>query len=204
MSHKFNPRKLHKLNDPERLAEIPPEFIWRRLALAECRLMVDLGAGTGLFSKAFLPLMDDGIIHAADTSQIMVDWLAKNVANEHPAIRPVLIEDSRLPLDDGVADLAISINVYHELDDPGGTLRELRRVLKPGGTVCIVDFKKEPTEHGPPVDKRFTAGEIADELARAGFTDIHTDESMESHSMVWGGRPRGMAATLPDQERASR
>ncbi len=150
--------------------------------------MVDLGAGTGLFSRAFLPMMQDGTIYAADISVRMIDWMQEHLAERYPGIIAVLMEDSRLPLDDATADLTILINLYHELDDPAATLREVCRVLKPAGTVCIVDWKKEPTDHGPPVERRFRAEEIADRLRASGYKDVHTDRSMRNHSMVWGNR----------------
>ena len=41
---KFNPGKLEKLNNPERLKSIPPDYIWKKLNLSECKTIVDIGA----------------------------------------------------------------------------------------------------------------------------------------------------------------
>ena len=189
MSNKFDPRKLERLNDPERLQDVPPEHIWNKLAMRDCRVMVDLGAGTGLFSRAFLPMMDGGTIYAADTSVQMIAWMTEHIVADYPGIIPMLMEDSRLPLEDAIADLTILINLYHELDDAAATLADVCRVLKPDGKICIVDWKKEETDHGPPVDFRFSAEEIAREVERAGYAHVQTDLSMRNHSMVWAHKP---------------
>ena len=47
---KFDPEKMEKLNDPERLNDIPPDFIWEKLDVRTPGTLVDLGAGTGFFS----------------------------------------------------------------------------------------------------------------------------------------------------------
>lgn len=189
MSRKFDPRKLERLNDPERLVDVPPADIWRKLNIPDCRVVVDLGAGTGLFSRAFLPMMNGGTIYAADVSEQMIDWMNENVTADHPGIVPLLMEESRVPLDNATADLTILINLYHELEDPAATLRDVHRVLKSEGRICIIDWKKEQTDHGPPVEWRFDVGEIARELRSVGFRNVQTDLSMRNHSMAWAQKP---------------
>ena len=49
--------------------------------------------------------------------------------------------ESRLP--DGAIDLALMVDVYHELADPQGFLRSLKRALKPGGRLVLIEFRKE-------------------------------------------------------------
>jgi len=57
----FNPKKLEKLNNPDRLKAIPPEFIWGKLNLVDPRYLLDLGAGTGMFSIAFSHYIERGM-----------------------------------------------------------------------------------------------------------------------------------------------
>jgi len=189
MAFKFDPAKLDRLNDPERLEDIPPSYIWDRLGLTDCNTVIDLGAGTGLFSRAFLALMKGGTVYAADTSTQMINWVSTHVVPDHPGIIPVLVEESRLPFDDRAADLVLLFNVYHELEDRVATLGEVYRVLRDGGKFCVVDWKKKVTEHGPPLDHRITSGEIAKELAGSGFIAVQTDETLRNHSLVWAEKP---------------
>jgi tRNA A58 N-methylase Trm61 len=56
MNNRFDPKKLEKLNNPERLKIVPPQYIWKMLNLKNVRTIVDIGAGTGFFSIPFLEL----------------------------------------------------------------------------------------------------------------------------------------------------
>ena len=72
MDKKFNPQKLDKLNNPERLKTIPPDVIIRKLNIIDCQNIVDIGAGTGLFSRAFSKLFKNSIVYALDVSFIQL------------------------------------------------------------------------------------------------------------------------------------
>ena len=52
---RFDPKKLHKLNNPDRLLDLPPQYIWDKLnlQLTGADTFVDIGAGTGFFSIPF-------------------------------------------------------------------------------------------------------------------------------------------------------
>jgi ubiquinone/menaquinone biosynthesis C-methylase UbiE len=179
---------LEKLNNPERLKEIPPQFIWGKLDLHDCRTIVDYGAGTGFFSKAFLEIMEQGTVYAADISEIMVKWMKENVSGTNPEIFPIVMKDSSIPLEDSIADLVLMINLHHELDNPLKSLKEACRLLKAGGKICIVDWKKEEMSFGPPLEIRRSIDEISGELNLAGFTAIESDNSLRNHSIVWADK----------------
>ena len=51
---KFDPKKLQKLNNPQRLMDIPPDFVWEKLHIEKPGVFVEIGAGTAFFSIAFL------------------------------------------------------------------------------------------------------------------------------------------------------
>ncbi len=68
---KFDPKKLDKLNNPQRLLDIPIEFIWNKIHLPDPVVLVDIGAGTGFFSVPFLKDVKNGKIFACDTSDII-------------------------------------------------------------------------------------------------------------------------------------
>lgn len=51
---KFGPKKLAKLNNPKRLKDIPPDYVWDKLRMEKADVPVEIGAGTAFFSIAFL------------------------------------------------------------------------------------------------------------------------------------------------------
>jgi 2-polyprenyl-3-methyl-5-hydroxy-6-metoxy-1,4-benzoquinol methylase len=79
-SIKFDPKKLAKLNNPERLKSINPDLIWQTLNMDNPQVLVDIGAGTGLFAKAFAKIANKAKIYACDTSEVMIEWMNENLS----------------------------------------------------------------------------------------------------------------------------
>ena len=121
---KFDPKKLYKLNNPDRVKDIPPEFIWNELHLEKPEVLVDIGAGTGFFSVHFLNLSKNGKNYSCDISDIMIEWMKENICPRYPGIIPLKMQESVVPLEDEIADLVYMINLHHELEEPEKILRE--------------------------------------------------------------------------------
>jgi len=183
---KFNPAKLEKLNDPQRLVDIPLEFILDRLHASTGGVIVDVGAGTGFFSRAFAERLKLSTVYACDVSETMIAWMQLNVVPNYPEIVPTKSDESVLPLEDGIADLAFMINLHHELEDPSRMLAEIFRILKSDGEVFVVDWKKAPMPDGPPESVRCHWEEVRDQLMRIGFGDVSAFEDLPKHFLVTG------------------
>jgi len=69
----------------------------------------------------------------------------------------------------GSIDIALFVDVYHELAQPLEVMRELRTALKPGGKVILIEYRAEdPSVPIIPVHK-MTAKQARLELEAAGF-----------------------------------
>lgn len=183
---KFDPEKLQKLNNPERLKDIPPDYVWEKLNIQKTDVMVEIGAGTAFFSVAFLKLGNPSKLYACDVSDVMLDWVKENVAQKYPEIIPVKTEEDSVPLDDATADLVFMINLHHELDNPGRSVEDAYRLLKPGGTVFIVDWKKEEMADGPPERIRWRPDRIMEQLADCGFQNVNLFTELSKHYLLVG------------------
>ncbi|TKB25077.1 class I SAM-dependent methyltransferase [Desulfopila sp. IMCC35006] len=181
---KFDPKKLHKLNNPARLIDIPVEYIWSKMNIVRPEIFVDIGAGTGFFSIPFLNYVENGKIFACDISDSMIQWMETNISRRYPNIVPMAMTESAVPLEDGIADLVYMINLHHELDDPQAILAESFRILKADGTICIVDWKKEEMSEGPPVHIRYAPEQVEEQLASSDFQNIHVFSEMAKHFLV--------------------
>lgn len=182
----FDPAKLQKLNNSERLKNIPPGLIWNKLGIPPLRRAVfaEIGAGTGFFSRQFLRYTGGGTLYALDISPVMVNWMNNNIKDDHPGLVAGLMDDNAIPLEDAAADLVYTINLHHELNEPGKMLEEMRRILKPEGRLFIVDWKKEPMERGPGLEKRCTPRNVEEQLTRAGFTSISIFRQLPMHFLL--------------------
>lgn len=179
---RFNPAQLHKLNNPKRLHDLPPDRLWAKTGLQEADVLIDIGAGTGFFSIPFVFYTKK--LYACDISDIMLDWLRENVCPNYPTIIPVKMEAHAVPLPDQLADLVYMINLHHELDGAAALLRECRRLLKGSGKLLIVDWKKQEMAEGPPTDIRCRSEEVKDELLQAGFRNITVHEELAKHFLL--------------------
>lgn len=183
---KFDPKKLHKLNDPQRLKDIPPDYIWHRLNMEKADILVEIGAGTAFFSIAFLQHAKPSKIYACDVSEIMIDWIKTNVVPKYPDIIPVKTEENSIPLDDQIADLVFMIALHHELDNPTLILEESYRLLKPAGNILIVDWKKKDMPEGPPVEIRYLPEQVSKQMVDSGFKDVTVVDELPKHFLVFG------------------
>lgn len=188
MAHlKFDLAKLERLNDPGRFETLPPDVFWQALGAPEGEAMlVEIGAGTGLFAAAFAERNPEVVIYAADTADEMLEWMRLNrpeVADER--IVPVKASETGLPLPDEMADAVYMVNLHHELAQPQSSYAEALRLLKPRGRLLVVDWAKRETPKGPPQEVRAEPAEVAGMLAEAGFEGVETDaERLPWHWMV--------------------
>ncbi|WP_432545223.1 methyltransferase domain-containing protein [Kineococcus sp. SYSU DK004] len=92
---------------------------------------VDLACGSGRTTRALLAA-GAGTVHAVDVGSVLDDDLLLD-----PRVRAHISSLTALPLEDGTADVAASVNAVEHLDDVDAHLRELHRVLRPGGRAVL-------------------------------------------------------------------
>ena len=186
-SRKFDPKKLAKLNDPKRLEYLNPDLIWDKAGLTDPSVVIDIGAGTGFFALLFSKKMKRGKLYACDISDEMLSWMKSNLPLESKGrVIPVKMEEGSVALPDDMADLVYMIDLHHELEEPLRVIRESRRLLKKGGKLLIIDWKKEQTPEGPPLEIRVTEETIESQMLKAGFRDIMKHTVLPYHYLLVG------------------
>jgi SAM-dependent methyltransferase len=158
----------HVFDDPERDAWQKPHQVIHVLGLAQDAAVADIGAGTGYFSARLANMLKNGRVYAVDIEPGMVKHLAERAKREGLAnLVPVegAAEGPRLP---AKVDLAILVDVYHHVDGRERYFRDLRKSLKPGGRVAIIDFRLDSPE-GPPTAARVAPEQVKAEMKKAGY-----------------------------------
>jgi len=183
-SIKFNPKQLAKLNNPERLKTLNPNVIWDALDMQNPKVLIDIGAGTGFFTKEFSKKLPDGKIYACDSSDVMIQWMQENITDKNTL--PLQCSEASIDLPDGIADLIYMINVHHEILKPKKLLVEANRLLKTGGKIAIIDWKAEEMQDGPPLKIRIKDEIIVEQLLKTGFINIVKHKVLSLHSFITG------------------
>ncbi len=150
---------------PERATWQKPEMVIGLLEPLEGKTVADIGAGSGYFT--FRMAAKASRVIAIDIDPRFIDYVEEK---GNPKVEARLTTPDSPGLRQGEADAVLIVNVYHHIDDRVNYLKKLKAGMADGGVLLIVDYKKEPTPHGPPVEIRVAESEVEEELKQAGFT----------------------------------
>ena len=133
------------LERQERQREERTDLLLAALVLQPGIVVADIGAGTGYLSRRMAPaVMPGGKVWALDVQPEMVSLLeagAKRSGLTQIEARLSAVDDVKLPASS--VDLAVMVDVYHELAYPYEVLASVLKALKPGGRLVFVEYKAE-------------------------------------------------------------
>jgi len=169
--HKFDPANADRLLSEERAQIHPPAEALALLDLHPGQVVADVGCGPGFLTIPIAHVVQPGgRVMAVDIRPEMLALLRGRLAAAGIThVRPMLSQESLLPLgDEGCARLLAAF-LLHELVDPTAFLSEVRRVLQSGGRGLAVDWAPRESPVGPPLDARVPADHAIEWLRTAGL-----------------------------------
>jgi len=105
--------------------------------LEKGKLAADIGAGTGYITEG---LIESGLrVIAIDQSEAMLDVLKTKLPFPH-RIDCRVGEADNLPVEDNLVDFVFANMYLHHVEDPFMAIKEMVRILKPGGSLIITDM----------------------------------------------------------------
>jgi ubiquinone/menaquinone biosynthesis C-methylase UbiE len=136
--------------------------------------VADVGTGTGFVAAGLAPRVERVI--GIDNAPAMLEVARENLrALGASNVDLVVGEASRLPLEDGAVDAAFANMVLHHSEDPEAMLREMARIVRPGGTVAIADEVAHPyawmREEHADIWLGFEWGQVGRYFAALGLED---------------------------------
>lgn len=172
---KFHPEGRRHLDSQERRKYLDPDRILEAFHVRSGMHIADVGAGVGFFAlPAARRVGPEGRVYAIDLSPEMLEDLEETLGTRKVGnVATLLSVEDRIPLDDGSVDFAFLACVLHELAG-AATLLECRRILKAGGSLGVVDWKKIEQAEGPPREHRLDESEASAFLEEAGFAPVRT------------------------------
>lgn len=159
------------LERPERESEEATSRAVEALDLKPGMVAADVGAGSGYYTVRMARKVGPaGKVFATDIQAGMLDILKRRMSREGVEnVVPVLgaPDDPRLPA--GAIDLALMVDVYHELAAPQVFVRRLRDALKPDGRLVLIEFRKEDPRVPIQEVHKMSVDQVRQELGAEGY-----------------------------------
>jgi arsenite methyltransferase len=159
------------LEDPSRDAYQKPDEVVRALALRPGEAVADVGSGSGYFALRLAAAVGpSGRVYAVDVDPDMVRHLNRRVRDAGADnVRSILAAPDDPLLPESSVDRFFICDTWHHIEDQAKYLALMKKMLRPGGEVVMIDFKKEATPMGPPLEMRIARDALVKQMQDAGF-----------------------------------
>lgn len=170
MSFEFTEEKLQHMLRPERQRDLNPEKIAAKLPLKPGQDVADIGCGPGLFDIELARRCAPGALYAMDIVPEMVAAAKKRLKKAGVKNAKLWVSgENEFKLTKASVDGVFLAFVLHHAEDRGAFMRRIAQSLRPGGWLAVLEWKKMPTEDGPPLHERMTQQECITPTERAGL-----------------------------------
>ncbi|MDD3845572.1 MAG: methyltransferase domain-containing protein [Syntrophorhabdaceae bacterium] len=180
-------RSTFDLIDTDRFFEV--------LKVRKSMVLLDLGAGSGDYT---IPLAEatgpEGRVFAVDAWEEGLARVRQRASGRHLRNISTLVADvnKHIPVDDRTVDICLMATVLHDLlrEGTGETvLRETLRVLRPGGRLAVLEFKKIEGSPGPPLQIKLSEKDVENLLTPFGFRTDSVSDMGEYHYLFIASPP---------------
>jgi ubiquinone/menaquinone biosynthesis C-methylase UbiE len=159
------------LENPQRDKEQKPDEVIAALDLKPGETLADIGAGSGYFTFRFARKVGDtGRVYAVDINSDMILYMNRYIRDKKVKNVTTILSAPDDPL---LADASINrffiCNTWHHIQNRPQYIARMKTMLKPGGQIIVVDYKKKQLPVGPPPEMKLTKKEVIAELEAGGF-----------------------------------
>lgn len=175
------------LERDERQEEENTALAIRRLPITSESVVADIGAGTGYYTFRIAQKVPKGKVYAVDVQNESVQYLRKRASDLGlKNVEVVKGSESSPNLPENSVDLAIMVDVYHELEFPHEMLQAIRTSLKPDGKILLLEYRAE--DPSIPIKKlhKLSVSQATKELEANGFKLVNKGDFLPiQHFLVY-------------------
>ena len=158
------------LEDPARDAYQKPHEVIQALALRPGEVVADVGAGSGYFALRLAHHVGpEGHVYAVDISPDMIRHLNARVRDAGLLNVSTILAQPNDPLLPQPVDRFLFVDVWHHVDDQADYLALIKKRLKAGGQLVMIDFHKRELPVGPPNTMKIARDDLLQQMQAHGF-----------------------------------
>jgi arsenite methyltransferase len=159
------------LEDPKRDAYQKPHEVVHALNSKPGEVIADIGAGSGYFTFHLARHVGErGKVYAVDVSSDMILHINRRMRELKTSNIVSILADPDDPLlPDQSVNRFFICNVWHHIENQTNYLSLMKKMLRPGGEVVMIDFHKKETPVGPPLKTRIAREDLIRQMENNGF-----------------------------------
>jgi ubiquinone/menaquinone biosynthesis C-methylase UbiE len=158
------------LEDPKRDAYQKPHEVIHALGLKPGEIIGDIGAGSGYFTFHLARHVGTkGKVYAVDVSPDMILHINRRVRDTKTTNVVSVLAAPDDPLLPELVNRFFICNVWHHVENQPKYLAALKKLLKPDGTIVMIDFHKKELPVGPPLQARIAREDLIKQMETNGF-----------------------------------
>jgi arsenite methyltransferase len=179
---KLTPEEMHRLHtdpkayiasldDPARDAYQKPHEVLMALNLQPGETVADIGAGSGYFTlRLARHVGDNGRVYAVDVSPDMILHLNRKIHDlQLKNVLTILAPPDNPLLPDASIDRFLICDTWHHIQNQNEYLALIKKALKPGGQVVMIDFQKRELPVGAPMEMKIAREDLIRQMESNGF-----------------------------------
>ena len=169
--HRDSNAYISMLEDPKRDAYQKPHEVLTALAIKPGEVIADIGAGSGYFTfRLAHHVGDKGKVYAVDVSPDMILHLNRRIRElKAMNVSSILADPDDPLLPEMWVNRFFFTNSWHHLENQAKYLSLIKKILKPGGEVIMIDFHKKELPVGPPMQMKIAREDVIKEMEANGF-----------------------------------
>ncbi len=163
------------------------ELAIENLPITSKSVVADIGAGSGYYTFRIAKKVPEGKVYAVEIQEPALKFLeerSKELAFDNVVAVKGSEKSPMLP--DNAIDLAIMVDVYHELLYPHEVLQSIKKSLKPNGKLLLIEYRGEDPKVAIKPLHKMTVEQVKKELTSNGFKLVQNGQFMNiQHFLVF-------------------